>query len=65
VFLAHHAVIRARGAIEGPTEEAWEWLDRMAKVYMGPEVTFPAPRKAGHIVRYTVERVGGVGPWAG
>src|ERR1700755_62462 len=36
VFLAHHAVIKARGVIEGPSEEAWDALNRMAKVYMGP-----------------------------
>jgi len=64
VFLAPHAVIRARGAIEGPTEDAWELLDRLTRVYMAPDATFPAPRAAGHIVRYTVEKVGGVGPWA-
>jgi PPOX class probable F420-dependent enzyme len=64
VFLAPYAIIRARAAIEGPTEEAWELLDRLAKVYMGPEVTFPAPRGAGYIVRHTIEKVGGVGPWA-
>jgi PPOX class probable F420-dependent enzyme len=64
VLLAEHAVIRARAAIEGPTEEAWELLDRLAKVYMAPDVTFPAPRGAGYLLRYTVEKVGGVGPWA-
>ena len=63
VFLAHHAVIRARAAIEGPTEEAWELLDRLAKVYIAPDATFPAPRGAGYIVRYTVERISGAGPW--
>jgi PPOX class probable F420-dependent enzyme len=64
VFLAHHAVLRARAAIEGPTEEAWELLNRLHKVYADPDGEFPAPRGAGYIVRYTVERVGGVGPWA-
>jgi hypothetical protein len=64
IFLAHHAVLRATAAIEGPTEAAWELLDRLAKVYMGPEVTFPAPKGPGYVVRYTIERVGGVGPWA-
>jgi PPOX class probable F420-dependent enzyme len=63
VFLAHHAVLRATGAIEGPTEAAWELLDRLMKVYVDPEKTFPAPRAAGYFVRYTIERVGGVGPW--
>src|SRR4051794_20611503 len=64
VLLAEHAVIRARAAIEGPSEDAWELLDRLAKIYMGPGITFPAPRGPGYIVRYGVERVGGVGPWA-
>ena len=64
VFLAPHAVIKASAAIEGPTEDAWELLDRLAKVYVAPDATFPAPRAAGHIVRYTVEKVSGVGPWA-
>ena len=61
VFLAHHAVLKAHATIEGPTEAAWELLDRLARVYMGAE--FPAPRGAGWLVRYRVEKVGGVGPW--
>ncbi len=64
VFLAHHAVLRAHAAIEGPTEAAWELLDRLTRVYMSPEASFPAPRGEGYLVRYTVEKVGGVGPWA-
>jgi PPOX class probable F420-dependent enzyme len=64
VFLAHYAVIHARAAIEGPTEDAWELLDRLAKTYMAPDADFPAPRAAGYIVRHSVERIGGVGPWA-
>jgi PPOX class probable F420-dependent enzyme len=64
VLLAPHAVLRATAAIEGPTEAAWELLDRLTKVYVAADATFPAPRAPGYIVRYTVERVGGVGPWA-
>lgn len=64
VLLSHYAVIRARATIEGPTEDAWLLLDRLTKVYMAPDATFPAPRGRGYIVRYAVERVGGVGPWA-
>jgi PPOX class probable F420-dependent enzyme len=63
VFLAHHAVLKARATIEGPTEEAWTLLNRLAKVYMAPDAEFPAPRAAGYLVRYAVERIGGVGPW--
>ncbi len=57
-------MLQARATIEGPTEEAWELLNRLHKVYVDPDGEFPAPRGAGRIVRYTVERVGGVGPWA-
>jgi PPOX class probable F420-dependent enzyme len=64
VFLAPYAVIRARAAIEGPTEAAWDLLNRLAKVYVAPDAPFPAPRRPGYLIRYTVERVGGVGPWA-
>jgi PPOX class probable F420-dependent enzyme len=64
VLLAQHAVIRARATIEGPSEDAWELLDRLAKIYIAPDAAFPAPRGAGYVVRYAVERVGGVGPWA-
>lgn len=64
VFLNPYAVIRARATIE-PTEAAWDLLDRLAKVYLSPDAQFPAPKGPGFIVRYTVERVGGVGPWAG
>jgi PPOX class probable F420-dependent enzyme len=64
VLLAPHAVIRARAAIEGPTEAAWELLDRLTRIYVAPDAGFPAPRGPGYIVRYAVERVGGVGPWA-
>jgi len=63
VFLAHHAILRATAAIEGPTEEAWELLDRLMKVYVDPDKPFPAPRGPGYLVRHRVERIGGVGPW--
>ena len=62
VFLAEHAVLRARATIE-PTEGAWDLLDRLAKVYMAPDAAFPAPKGPGYVIRYAVERIGGVGPW--
>lgn len=64
VFLNPYAVIRARATVEA-SEQAWDLLDRLAKVYMSPDAAFPAPPKPGYIVRYGVERIGGVGPWAG
>jgi PPOX class probable F420-dependent enzyme len=63
VALNPYAVLYARAAIE-TGEQAWELLDRLAKVYIAPDADFPAPRGSGYLVRYTVERVAGVGPWA-
>jgi PPOX class probable F420-dependent enzyme len=63
-MLVPYAVVRARATIDGPTEDAWELLDRLAKIYISPDAGFPAPRGAGYVVRYAVERVSGVGPWA-
>jgi PPOX class probable F420-dependent enzyme len=61
-FLRPNAVLKARARIE-PSDGAWDLLDRMTKVYMGPDVTFPGQQKPGYIVRYTIDRIGGVGPW--
>jgi PPOX class probable F420-dependent enzyme len=43
-----------------------ELLQRLAHVYLGPNVAFPpmADPPPGHVMRITVERIGGVGPWA-
>jgi len=43
-----------------------ELLQRLARVYLGPDVKFPPMDNppAGHITHVAVERVGGVGPWA-
>lgn len=42
-------------------------LQRLAGVYIGPDVTFPAmpDPPPGFITRITPTRVSGVGPWAG
>jgi len=62
VFLAEHAVLRAWATVE-PSDQAWDLLDRLTPVYVGPGASFPAPRGPGFIVRYQVQRIGGVGPW--
>jgi PPOX class probable F420-dependent enzyme len=43
-----------------------ELLQRLAHVYLGPDVKFPPmdDPPPGHVMRVTVERVGGIGPWA-
>jgi PPOX class probable F420-dependent enzyme len=63
VFLNPYAVLYCHATVE-PTEAAWDLLDRLTKVYLSPDAEFPAPRGPGYILRYAVERIGGVGPWA-
>jgi PPOX class probable F420-dependent enzyme len=58
-----YAVVRARATVE-PSDGTWDLLNRLTKVYMSPDDEFPAPKGPGFIVRYSVERIGGVGPWA-
>jgi PPOX class probable F420-dependent enzyme len=43
-----------------------ELLQRLAHVYLGPDVRFPPmdDPPPGVVVRIAVERLGGVGPWA-
>jgi PPOX class probable F420-dependent enzyme len=63
VFLAEHAVLTARVSVQ--EGGAWDLLNRLAKVYVAPDFEFPAPRSdGGYVLRYSVERVGGIGPWA-
>lgn len=63
VFLQPYAVLKARATVE-PSDRAWDVLDGLAKIYLSPDAAFPAPRGPGFVVRYAVEKVSGVGPWA-
>jgi PPOX class probable F420-dependent enzyme len=64
LFLAEHAVLHTRASVEPTGGRAL--LARLAKVYVAPEFEFPAPPDAdGYVIRYTIERISGVGPWAG
>jgi PPOX class probable F420-dependent enzyme len=63
VALNPYAVVRAHAAVQ-PSDATWDLLNRLAKVYIAPDAEFPGPKGPGFIVRYSVERVGGVGPWA-
>jgi len=46
---------------------AAELLQRLAHIYLGADVKFPPmdDPPPGHVMHITVERIGGVGPWAG
>jgi PPOX class probable F420-dependent enzyme len=63
VFLNEYAMLRARATVQ-PSDDVWDLLNSLTKVYMSPDTEFPAPKGPGYIVRYSIERIGGVGPWA-
>lgn len=62
-LLNPYAVLHATARVE-PSDQAWDLLNRLAKVYMSPDTEFPAPRGPGYIARYRIDRIGGIGPWA-
>jgi PPOX class probable F420-dependent enzyme len=62
--LDEYLVVRAEGRVtEGG---AAELLQRLAKVYLGPDVKFPPidDPPPGFILHMTPTKVGGVGPWS-
>ena len=62
--LKQYLVIHGRARlVEGGAPEL---LQRLAHVYLGPDVKFPPmdDPPPGHVMRIAVERIGGVGPWA-
>lgn len=58
-----YVTLRARGTVV-ESDRAWDLLNDWMKLYVGPGQEFPAPRTSGYLVRYEVDRIGGVGPWA-
>jgi PPOX class probable F420-dependent enzyme len=61
-FLNPYAVLRATATAE-PSDQAWDLLNRLAKIYIRADSEFPAPKTPGYVTRYSVERISGVGPW--
>jgi PPOX class probable F420-dependent enzyme len=62
--LREYVVVHGRATIE--EGGAPELLQELARVYLGPDVRFPPmdDPPPGVRMRISVERVGGVGPWA-
>jgi PPOX class probable F420-dependent enzyme len=61
--LKEYLVVHGRARlVEGGAPEL---LQRLAHVYLGPDVKFPPmdDPPPGQVMRITVERIGGVGPW--
>jgi PPOX class probable F420-dependent enzyme len=61
--LKEYLVVHGRARIE--EGGAPELLQRLAHVYLGPDVKFPPmpDPPPGYVLRITPERLGGVGPW--
>ena len=61
--LKQYLVVHGRARIEPGS--APELLQRLARVYLHPDVKFPPmdDPPPGFVLRIEVERVGGVGPW--
>jgi PPOX class probable F420-dependent enzyme len=55
-----------RGTARVTEGGAPELLQRLAHVYLGPEVVFPAmpDPPPGYVTRIAIGRIGGLGPWA-
>ncbi len=62
--LREYLVVHGRARLE--EGGAPELLQRLAHVYLGPEVKFPPMPNPppGFVCTIAIERVGGVGPWA-
>jgi PPOX class probable F420-dependent enzyme len=61
--LQHHLIARCTARVtEGG---AAQLLQELAHVYLGPDVMFPPidDPPPGFVLRYTVDRISGVGPW--
>jgi PPOX class probable F420-dependent enzyme len=63
--LKQYLVVHGRARLE--EGGAPELLQQLAHVYLGAGVMFPPMDNPppGQVMRITVERIGGVGPWAG
>jgi PPOX class probable F420-dependent enzyme len=63
--LREYVVVHGTATIE--EGGAPELLQQLARVHLGPDVRFPPmdDPPPGFVIRIAVERVGGIGPWAG
>jgi PPOX class probable F420-dependent enzyme len=63
-WMSPYAIIHATATI-GPLGPTGPLLTRLAKAYVGRDVEYPDQSQTGYTVRYSIDRIGGVGPWAG
>ena len=64
VWINPYAVLYARATAE-PSAPIWDLMTKHAKVYVSPDAEVPVPEESepGFIVRYSITRIGGIGPW--
>ena len=62
-WMSPHAIIQATATV-GPLGPTGPLLTRLAKAYVGQDAEYPDQSQTGYIVRYSIDRIGGVGPWA-
>lgn len=62
--LLEYLVLHGRATVA--SGGAAELLGRLARTYLGPDVTFPSmpDPPPGFVIRTTVDRAAGIGPWA-
>jgi PPOX class probable F420-dependent enzyme len=65
VWINPYAAVYARATVE-PSSRIWDLMTKHAKVYVSPDAEVPVPEESepGFIVRYSITRIGGIGPWA-
>ena len=63
IGLLEYLVVHGRARVE--PGGAPELLQRLARVYVGPDVPFPPmpDPPPGFVIRISIERIGGGGPW--
>ena len=62
-WMSPHVIIYATAVI-GPLSQTGPLLTRLAKAYVGHDAEYPDQSQTGYIVRYSIDRIAGVGPWA-
>ena len=64
VWINPYAVVYARASV-APSDRIWDLMASNARAYVSPDAELPVPEGAepGFVVRYSITRIGGIGPW--
>ena len=66
VWINPYAVLYAQATVE-PSARIWDLMASHAQRYVSPDAQLPVPEgsEPGFIVRYSITRIAGIGPWVG